>query len=412
MHPCLRFKAFNAEWSIKKIGEIIDFLPGFAFDSKGMIDKEGEFQIIKMSNVYQGKLDLYRSPSFWNNLNEKNKKFILEKNDIILTLTGTIGKKDYGYSVLIPTSNKFLLNQRLVRLRGLKLLSHPQFIIQLIKTDVFLNKFFNISKGGTGNQSNVGIEELKSLRIKFPLLEEQQKIASFLSLVDEKIIKLKEKKELLEQYKKGVMQQIFSQKIRFKDENGEDFPDWEEVSLNEIASKVNIKNKNLEVNRVLSNSATQGIVNQQDYFDKDIANQKNLGGYYLVNKDDFVYNPRISSTAPVGPIKRNNIGLGVMSPLYTVFKFIKGNPDFFEYYFETSMWHDHMFSVANTGARHDRMNITNNDFFSLPISSPSLREQNKISSFLRVLNIKYQSVSEQITLLETWKKGLLQQMFV
>ncbi|MEQ2355285.1 restriction endonuclease subunit S [Pseudoalteromonas piscicida] len=242
---------------------------------------------------------------------------------------------------------------------------------------------------------------------------EQQKIADFLSSVDKKISLLKEKHALIAQYKKGVMQKLFKQEIRFKDDNGNDFPAWQTISLSKLASKNSIKNKDESVNIVLTNSAKDGIVNQGDYFKKDIANQGNLGGYTVVEKNDFVYNPRISELAPVGPIKRNHIGQGVMSPLYTVFRFKDDSLlDYLELYFNTTMWHRYMHSIANFGARHDRMNITTSDFYALPLPIPSEEERAKIVSFVNALEAKVNAVKQQIELTQTFKKGLLQQMFV
>jgi len=124
--------------------------------------------------------------------------------------------------------------------------------------------------------------------INLPTLPEQQKIAAILTAVDKKIQQLTKKKDLLEQYKKGVMQKIFNQEIRFKDDNGIDFADWELTELKEIAVRVKDKNRSNEINKVLTNSATKGIVSQQDYFDKDIANQNNLEGYYTEIKKSGV----------------------------------------------------------------------------------------------------------------------------
>ncbi len=162
---------------------------------------------------------------------------------------------------------------------------------------------------------------------------------------------------------------------------------------------------------MLTNSASQGIVSQSDYFERDIVNQNNLGGYYVVQIDDFIYNPRISQHALVGPIKRNNLNTGVMSPLYTVFRFSEGNLDFFEHYFQTSHWHDYMKSVSNYGARYDRMNITNESFFGLPLPYPSKAEQIKIANFLTAIDEKISQLTQKHELLNQYKKGVMQKIF-
>ena len=208
------------------------------------------------------------------------------------------------------------------------------------------------------------------------------------------------------------MQQIFSQQIRFKDDEGNEYPEWGERALGEITVRKTAKNNDERINQVLTNSATQGIVSQTDYFDKDIANQNNLGGYYIVDTNDFVYNPRISNAAPVGPIKRNHLGKGVMSPLYTVFSFTKGNIDFFERYFETVYWHSYMNSIANFGARHDRMNITGADFKGMPLPWPCLEEQQKIADFLTAIDNKIDQAWSKLEQTKAFKQGVLQKMFV
>ncbi len=259
---------------------------------------------------------------------------------------------------------------------------------------------------------SLSTKRLAKVKLPIPTLPEQQKIANFLASIDQKISLLEEKKQQLEAFKKGMMQQLFSQQLRFKDENGEDFPAWEVKKLETIAHKVNSKNKDNKFSFVLTNSATQGIISQQAYFDKEIANKNNLGGYYIVSINDFVYNPRISAFAPVGPIKRNKFRQGVMSPLYTVFRFTTGNLDYLEYFFEATTWYKYMHSVANFGVRHDRMNISSNNFNKMPIPFPSLREQDKIASYLNKLSQQIQNIQEQLTQNEAYKKGLLQQLLV
>ncbi len=217
---------------------------------------------------------------------------------------------------------------------------------------------------------------------------------------------------LLIDYKRGLMQKLFRKELRFTDKNGQPFPDWEEKRLGELATRSTQKNTNLESVRVLTNSAVQGVIDQGDYFDKDIANAENLGGYYVIQLGDFVYNPRISVSAPVGPIKRNMVGEGVMSPLYTVFRFSQPETFFYEKFFETTVWHKYMKSVANYGARYDRMAITTKDFMGLPMPVPHPDEQRLIADALTSLDAKIAAVSDQVSQMEAFKQGLLQQMFV
>ena len=287
---------------------------------------------------------------------------------------------------------------------------NDDFLYRLIQTDYFMGAV-NSTSGSKMPRAEWDL--LKNLNFGYPKnTNEQQKIADFLSAVDEKITALTAQKTALTQYKQGMMQRIFTQTLRFKDDNGVEYPEWDIKTLGELAKKSTSKNKDESVKTVFTNSAVQGIVNQLDFFDKDIANQNNLANYYIVEKNDFVYNPRISKFAPVGPIKRNHLGTGVMSPLYTVFRFNEGNLGFMSYLFDTAIWHDYMFSIANFGVRFDRMNISQADFFEMPIAYPCIEEQTKIAQFLTELDDKINAVDAQIQSAQQWKQGLLQQMFV
>ncbi len=181
--------------------------------------------------------------------------------------------------------------------------------------------------------------------------------------------------------------------------------------LHDIFQKKQKRNSDNKEKYVLTNSAVEGIVSQQDYFDKDIANQDNLTNYFIVDLDDFIYNPRISKTAPVGPFKRNNLRKGIMSPLYTVLKPKVGDLSFLENYFQTKYWHRYMFKIANYGARHDRMNILHGDFMKLPIPFPSIPEQQKITSFLNSAEEWLKNLQTQKENLEEYKKGIMQKIF-
>ncbi|ROH85596.1 hypothetical protein EGI15_23155, partial [Chryseobacterium cucumeris] len=185
--PNLRFPGFEEEWEVKKLGDIIEFKAGYAFKSENMLSEKSNYQLLKMSNVYQNELRLDRNASYWENINDKVKEFLLRKGDSVLTLTGTVGKKDFGYSVMINEDDKYLLNQRLVLLREKKGKSINGYISQILLSERFLFYFFAEAKGGTGNQTNVGVEDIKNIQLYFPIIFEQQKIADFLEIIDTRI---------------------------------------------------------------------------------------------------------------------------------------------------------------------------------------------------------------------------------
>ena len=201
----------------------------------------------------------------------------------------------------------------------------------------------------------------------------------------------------------------FVPKLRFPEFRGT--AGWKFVPLNKQAKRCTQKNRSGAITRVLTNSAEQGVVDQRDYFDKDIATQGNLENYYVVEKGDYVYNPRISSAAPVGPISKNNVATGVMSPLYSVFRFGDSNNDFYAYYFKTAGWHQYMRQASSTGARHDRMAITNDDFMAVPLPASTPEEQQKIADCLASLDELLALEVQKLDTLKTHKKGLMQQLF-
>jgi len=196
------------------------------------------------------------------------------------------------------------------------------------------------------------------------------------------------------------------------------FPDfknskqWNEASLNKLANRALLKNRDSLITTVFTNSAIDGIVDQREYFDKDIANKNNLENYYVVEPGDYVYNPRISNVAPVGPLFKNKTNkTGVMSPLYTVFRFNEKDNEFYEYYFKSRHWHDSIRKVANTGARFDRISITDSTFMEIPVLFPEPKEQQKIASCLSSLDKLIAAHSDKLEALKDHKKGLTKIIF-
>lgn len=197
-------------------------------------------------------------------------------------------------------------------------------------------------------------------------------------------------------------------KLRFPEFR--DAGEWDFKPLKDVAKRKTKRNADESIVRVLTNSAEHGVIDQKDYFDKDIAIQGNLESYFVVALGDYVYNPRVSATAPVGPIGKNKIGLGVMSPLYTVFGF-DDDEHFYEHFFRSSLWHAHMRLVSNSGARHDRMAISNDDFMAMPVPSPLPAERHKIAECLSSLDALISAQTDKLAALGDHKKGLRQQLF-
>lgn len=188
--------------------------------------------------------------------------------------------------------------------------------------------------------------------------------------------------------------------------------DWEQRKLGEIADKVTSKNKEHRYKETLTNSAEQGIVSQKEYFDHSISNIENINGYYVVEDNDFVYNPRISTSAPVGPINRNKLGrTGVMSPLYTVFKPHEIDESYLEWFFKSSHWYKFMYLNGDTGARSDRFAIKDSVFFKMPISVPTFEEQYKVGDFLNEADHLLTLNQQKLDQLKKLKAYFLQNLF-
>lgn len=197
-------------------------------------------------------------------------------------------------------------------------------------------------------------------------------------------------------------------KIRFKGFEDE----WSSCKLSDISEPVIDKNINNNVSEVFTNSATLGVISQRDYFNHDIAKQENLSAYTIVSSDDFVYNPRISVSAPVGPIGRNRLGRkGVMSPLYTIFRPYDINKSFLEYFFKTTYWHDFMRFNGNSGARFDRFSIAIKDFYKMSIPSPTHEEQMVIAKFFDGFNNYISILQDKLTSLKSLKICYLNRLF-
>ena len=187
---------------------------------------------------------------------------------------------------------------------------------------------------------------------------------------------------------------------------------WSISKLCFLAERVTLRNQDGSVHRVLTNSAVDGVIDQADYFDREIVSQSNLKNYYVIDRDDYVYNPRISISAPVGPVSKNKLGKGIMSPLYTVFRFKDVNNDFYEQYFKTSLWHDYIRRKSNTGARHDRISISTDDFMNMPLPiNADLNEQQKIADCLGSADELIDVQTKKLSALMQHKNGLMQKLF-
>ncbi len=260
----------------------------------------------------------------------------------------------------------------------------------------------------------ISYQQFSEIKLPAPSPAEQNKIASFLSSMDDVITEQKQKVEALKEKKKGLMQQLFPQqgettpRLRFPGFSGE----WEERSMDDVFTRITRRNSDNNQN-VLTISAQYGLINQLDFFNKNIASS-DVTGYYLLHKGEFAYNKSSSQGRLVGAIKPLKLyDKGVVSTLYICFKC--NNPqeiDYWEQYFDAGVFDKEIMTIAQEGARnHGLLNIPTNDFFNLKVKSPTLAEQQKIASCLSSLDSMIGSEQSKLDVLKEHKKGLMQQLF-
>ena len=402
--PEIRFKGYTDEWEQRKLGDVLERrieqrqqseeYPRLAFASgQGVIPLSER----KTNNREQLTKDEYTK-----------KYLVTELNDIVYNPAnvkyGAIDRNKCRRGLISPIYVTFTTNEI------------PGFIERIVTSHDFQQRALRFEEGTVTKRQSVNPEDLVTLDILVaPKREEQQKIATYFDSLDHLITLQQRKCDEVKSLKKYMLQKMFPQneqkvpEIRF-----EGFTEaWEQRKLKEIADKVSEKNKNNEFSEPFTNSAEQGIISQKDYFDREIVNNENLDGYYIVRNDDFIYNPRISATAPVGPINRNRLGRnGVMSPLYTVFRTHDIDNLYLEFYFKTTKWHRFMKLDGDSGARFDRFTISSTQFMEMPIPYPTLEEQQKIGKYFDSLDHLITLHQQKCEELKKIKKFMLQKMFV
>ncbi|MBB6643701.1 restriction endonuclease subunit S [Enterococcus gallinarum] len=247
-------------------------------------------------------------------------------------------------------------------------------------------------------------------------MEEQQKIGTFFKQLDKTIALHQRELDLLEQTKQTYLKKMFPK-------TGEDKPEirfagftdaWEQRKLGEVATRVTRKNKKLESTLPLTISAQFGLVDQNTFFNKQIAS-KDVSGYYLLKKGEFAYNKSYSNGYPWGAVKRlDKYDMGVLSTLYICFRPVDINSDFLASYYDTDRWYKEVSKHAAEGARnHGLLNIAASDFFETELMIPkNNNEQEKIADFFKSLDTTITLHQRELDSLKEMKKTLLQKMFV
>ena len=406
--PQLRFEGFTDDWEERKLGEVGKTKSGIGFPDAQQGGKQGTpfYKVSDMNNpgneVVMMNANNYASDSQlkenkWNPINPQNSGVVFAKVGAAIFLDR---KRIVDTSFLIDNNMMSYLFDS----------SWNRYFGKTLFEKLRLFRFAQVGALPSFNGSDV-----EDIKVMIPKESEQKMIGDMFEKLDDIIALHQRKLDLLKEQKKGYLQKMFPK-------NGEKVPelrfagfadDWEQRKLGEISEKVTLKNKDNTFDETLTNSAEFGIISQNDFFDKEISNRSNLNGYYVVENNNFVYNPRISNFAPVGPIKRNKLGrTGVMSPLYYVFKTRNIDNDFLEKYFDTTYWHIFMKLNGDSGARADRFAIKDSVFKEMPIPFPKIEEQIKIGNFFKQLDDTIALHQRKLDLLKEQKKGFLQKMFV
>lgn len=386
--PKIRFKGFRGEWESSIIGDMCSISTG----KSNTQDK-----------IEDGKYPFYvRSPYV-----ERSNKFLFDEEAVLTVGDGVGTGKVFHY-----VNGKYDLHQRVYRMFDFRNIYAKYFYYY------FSTKFYKRVMSMTAKSSvdSVRMDMIADMKIDYPSTAEQQSIASYFQHLDSLIQSTTKKIESLKQVKAASLQSMFPHKgettprVRFKGFEGE----WSICPLKYFAKKSTEKNISMDYTITLTNSAEYGVINQRDFFDHDISNDDHINGYFVIHHDDFVYNPRVSTAAPVGPINRNLLGYsGVMSPLYLIFRVNGINKDFLSYYFKTTLWYNYMKLEGNTGARFDRLSISDEQFFSMPICVPrDEKEQTVIASYFTNLDRQITLHTQRLEKLKQIKAACLDKMFV
>ena len=394
--PAIRFKEFTDAWEQRKLGEIATFINGRAYSQPELLSS-GKYKVLRVGNFYT-------NDSWYYSDLELGEKYYADYGDLLYTWSATFGphiwlgdRVIYHYHIW-----KINLSDQLEK----------QFAVQLLEQD--RTNILSSKNGST--MVHITKEEMEQKDVIIPpSTKEQQEIGAFFLQLDNLITLHQRKYDKLQVLKKAMLEKMFPKngssvpEIRFKG-----FTDaWEQRKLSEIAGKVTEKNTGLQYVETLTNSAEFGIISQRDFFDHDISKLGSLDGYYIVRNEDFVYNPRISTSAPVGPINRNKLGrTGVMSPLYTVFRPHDIDTTYLEHFFKCGYWYSFMNFNGDSGARSDRFSIKDDVFFQMPIPVPHIEEQRKIGLFLTQLDHLITLHQRELEKLQNIKKSMLEKMFV
>jgi type I restriction enzyme S subunit len=403
--PALRFKDDDGqefpEWEEKTLGATLSIFSGYAFSSADSQDDGVKW--LKIADVGIQQMTPNNISYLPIELKDKHSNFLVYKNDYVIALTRPILNGKLKIAKVDEFYDESLLNQRVGKLITAHDIDFIYFLLQ------HKNTISHIADTISGTDPPIlSLNAIKDICLIIPTNKiEQTKIANFLTAVDDKISLLTQKADLLSQYKKGLMQQIFSQELRFKDDDGQEFPEWEEKTLGDVTKKISDnRNKELTDAKVYSVTNNNGFVLQSEHFDRVIAGS-DLTNYKIIQKHEFAYNP---SRINVGSIALFENDIGIISSLYVCFSTTDKLLD--RFLLNVLELEYTKFQIENLGEGGVRVYLWYDLFSLIKFKLPSLPEQTKIANFLTAIDEKITNNQTQLDAVKQYKQGLLQQMFV
>lgn len=396
--PELRFKEFCGEWEEKKLGGLGSFQGGGTPDTTEEKYWHGTIPWISSSDLIDNDLKNIKISRYINEISVKESAAKLIPKDSILFVSRVgVGKLAIAHTDLCTSQDftNLALKKDNSYFVGYCFLANKTLLLRYSQGTSI--------KGFTTN-------DIKTLKLHIPSKPEQEKIASFLSSVDTKIEQLTKKKTLLEQYKKGVMQKIFSQEIRFRDDDGGEYPEWVERKLNSFMIQRNTQAPKSDEYPLMSFVANKGVTQKGDRYNREfLVTDGDNKKYKQTELGDFIYS---SNNLETGSIGLNNYGSASISPVYSIFK-IKElcNYQFISSFLTRKAFISKMIRYRQ-GVVYGQWRIHESDFLQIQEKLPSLLEQSKIANFLTSLDSKISQTGQQLDATKQFKKALLQKMFV
>ncbi len=395
--PKLRFSEFKDEWIESKIGENFNVTSGTTpLRSEQSYFANPSIYWVKTTDLNNGIIKSTEEKISKIALAKTSLK-ILPKNTVFVAMYG--GFNQIGRTGIL--SVEATCNQALSAIYPNENFN-PYFVLTYLNHKVDDWKNFAAS---SRKDPNITKNDVLSFPIIYPTLTEQTKIAEFLSTVDNKISQLSRQLELLKQYKKGVMQKIFSQEIRFKNDNGEDFGEWGYLQLGELIEESKAVSKKQDEFDVLT-SSRRGLIKQSEYFEGSRLIDRDNVGFNIIKPHEITYRSR--SDDGLFYFNFNNLGItGIISTYYPVFSFKNSNNKFVTEYLNFNKADFSKYAVGTS-----QLVLSLNALRTVKLRIPSKPEQQKIAEFLTAIDERIDHTTAQLTHTKQWKKGLLQQMFV